>query len=214
MKTCLKTICIFLSAMFLSACGKEEYTYPVLITEMTCLTTDSDGFGVQIITDQGKAWNLLGENRPDSLTADSTYRVVCRYAPINETEAEAYAFAKVIAPLPKPAWEYETICTDPVSIQSIWRSGDYLNMILPIKVKDKEHEFSFADHGITSNEDGTKTLTLTLFHDRKGDIEGFYQKFYLSVPLTHYEGKLNKGDQIVFRLNTYKEGMTQRTFTY
>ncbi len=214
MKTYLKAIYIFLSAVLLSACGEEDYVYPNLITEMTCLKTDAEGFGTQIVTDQGIVWHLQEGNRPDSLTADSTYRVVSRFAPINETEAQAYAFWKVIAPLPKPAEAYDIIHTDPVSIQSIWRSGDYLNMVLHIKVKDLEHELSFIENGITSGNDGTQTLMLTLFHDRKGDVEGFDQKFYLSVPLWHYQDKLNKGDQIVFQLNTYQEGMTSRTFIY
>ena len=214
MKTYLKAIYIFLSAALLSACGKEDYVYPNLITEMTCLKTDAEGFGTQIVTDQGIVWHLQEGNRPDSLTADSTYRVVSRFAPINETEAQAYAFWKVIAPLPKPAEAYDIIHTDPVSIQSIWRSGDYLNMVLHIKVKDQEHELSFIENGITSGNDGTQTLMLTLFHDRKGDVEGFDQKFYLSVPLWHYQDKLNKGDQIVFQLNTYQEGTTSRTFIY
>ena len=214
MKTYLKAIYIFLSAVLLSACGKEDYVYPNLITEMTCLKTDAEGFGTQIVTDQGIVWHLQEGNRPDSLTADSTYRVVSRFAPINETEAQAYAFWKVIAPLPKPAEAYDIIHTDPVSIQSIWRSGDYLNMVLHIKVKDQEHELSFIENGITSDNNGTQTLMLTLFHDRKGDVEGFDQKFYLSVPLWHYQDKLNKGDQIVFQLNTYQEGTTSRTFIY
>ena len=214
MKTYLKAIYIFLSAALLSACGKEDYVYPNLITEMTCLKTDAEGFGTQIVTDQGIIWHLQEGNRPDSLTADSTYRVVSRFAPINETEAQAYAFWKVIAPLPKPAEAYDIIHADPVSIQSIWRSGDYLNMALHIKVKDQEHELSFIENGITSGNDGTQTLMLTLFHDRKGDVEGFDQKFYLSVPLWHYQDKLNKGDQIVFQLNTYQEGTTSRTFIY
>ena len=214
MKTYLKAIYIFLSAALLSACGKEDYVYPNLITEMTCLKTDAEGFGTQIVTDQGIVWHLQEGNRPDSLTTDSTYRVVSRFAPINETEAQAYAFWKVIAPLPKPAEAYDIIHADPVSIQSIWRSGDYLNMVLHIKVKNQEHELSFIENGITSGNDGTQTLMLTLFHDRKGDVEGFDQKFYLSVPLWHYQDKLNKGDQIVFQLNTYQEGTTSRTFIY
>ena len=214
MKKLLKTICIFLSAVLLTACGKEDYVYPNLITEMACLKTDGNGIGTQIVTDQGIVWHLQKDNRPDSLTADSTYRVVSRLAPLNESEAQAYAFWKVIAPLPKPEKESETIHADPVSIQSMWRSGDYLNMVLRIKVKDQEHELSFIENGITANTDGTQNLMLTLFHNRKGDVEGFDQKFYLSVPLWHYQDKLNKGDQIVFQLNTYQEGMTFRTFIY
>ena len=214
MKTYLKAIYIFLSAVLLSACGKEDYVYPNLITEMTCLKTDAKGFGTQIVTDQGIVWHLQEGNRPDSLTADSTYRVVSRFAPINETEAQAYALWKVIAPLPKPAESYDIIHTDPVSIQSIWRSGDYLNMVLQIMVKDQKHELSFIENGITHNADDTQTLTLTLFHDRKGDVEGYNEKYYLSIPLWHYQGKLNKGDQIVLKLNTYKEGMTSRSYTF
>ena len=214
MKLLLKRYFILFAVVLLTACGEEEYVFPDLITEMSCLKTNAEGFGVQIITDNGSVWNLKEGNRPDSLTADSVYRVVSRFAPVADSEAVAYSFWKVISPLPKPKSEYESIHLDPVDIQSIWQSGDYLNMVLQVMVKDKEHELSFIDNGITSNANGTQTLHLTLFHHRKDDVEGFMQKYYLSVPLWHYEGKLNKGDTIVFELYTYKEGMTQRTFTY
>ena len=214
MKLLLKRYFILFAVVLLTACGEEEYVFPDLITEMSCLKTNAEGFGVQIITDNGTVWNLKEGNRPDSLTADSVYRVVSRFAPVADSEAVAYSFWKVISPLPKPESEYENIHLDPVDIQSIWQSGDYLNMVLQVMVKDKEHELSFIDNGITSNANGTQTLHLTLFHHRKDDVEGFMQKYYLSVPLWHYQGKLNKGDTIVFELYTYKEGMTQRTFTY
>lgn len=81
-------------------------------------------------------------------------------------------------------------------------------------VKDKAHEFGFIDEGITTNEDGSRTLKLTLFHNRDNDVEGFYRKAYLSVPLWHYQDVLTPGDLITFQLNTYKEGMTSRTFIY
>ena len=214
MKLLLKRYFILFAVVLLTACGEEEYVYPDLITEMSCLKTNAEGFGVQIITDNGTVWNLKEGNRPDSLTADSVYRVVSRFAPVADSEAVAYSFWKVISPLPKPESEYESIHLDPVDIQSIWQSGDYLNMVLQVMVKDKEHELSFIDNGITSNANGTQTLHLTLYHHQKDDVEGFMQKYYLSVPLWHYQGKLNKGDTIVFELYTYKEGMTQRTFTY
>lgn len=214
MKKLLKKIGILFTAALLSACGETEYVFPYLITEMSCLNTNSEGIGTEIITDNGDIWHLQEGNRPDSLTADSTYRVVCRFAPISETDAEAYSFWKVIAPLPKQEWEYETTHIDPVSLQSIWRSGDYLNMVLQVLVKDKEHDLSFIETDLRTNANGKRTLMLTLYHDRKGDVEGFYQKFYLSVPLWHYQDKLNEGDNIVFQMNTYEEGIIQRTFTY
>ena len=215
MRLLLKLPFILFAAMFLTACGEDEYVFPNLVTEMTCLKTNSEGIGTEIVTDDGTVWHLQEGNRPDSLTADSTYRVISRFAPISETDAEVYSLLKVIAPLPKPEREYESTRTDPVSLQSIWRSGDYLNMVLQVLVKDQEHDLSFIETALRTNETNKKqTLMLTLYHDRKGDVEGFYQKFYLSVPLWHYKGILNKGDMIVFQLNTYKEGVIQRTFIY
>ena len=214
MKHFLKQYSILLAALLFTSCGEEEYVFPDLVTEMVCLKTDANGYGTHFITDKGHTWNLQKGNQPNKLTADSTYRVVSRYAPLNDTDAQAYSFYQTISNLPKPAGEYESIHTDPVSIQSIWRSGDYLNMVLQIKVKDQKHDLSFIDNGITTNADGTQTLALTLYHDRKGDVEGFDEKYYLSIPLWHYQGKLDKGDQIIFQLNTYQEGMTSRTFTY
>ena len=219
MKHLIKAYCLFLAATLLIGCGMEEYVYPDLITEMVCLKTNAEGFGTQIVTDEGKVWHLREGNQPDSLTADSTYRIVCRYAPQTplegmNLEATAYSFLSVIAPIPLPASSFETIYTDPVSIQSIWRSGDYLNMILNIKIKEKGSILAFIEDGISTGNDGKQTLSLTLFHNRNNDIEGFDQKYYLSVPLWHYRNILQKGDTIVFNLNTYKEGMTSRIFTY
>ena len=214
MKMLLKLYAIVFATMLLTACGEDEYVYPDLITEMTCLKTNAEGFGIEIMTDDGTVWHLQEGNRPSKLTPDSLYRVVSRFAPITASEAKVYSFYSTVSSLPKAESEYPVIKTDPVSIQSIWRSGNYLNLILQVMAKDQEHEFSFIDHGIATGDKGTKTLTISLFHDRNNDVEGFDQKHYLSVPLWHYEGKLNKGDQIVFQLNTYKEGMTSRTFTY
>ena len=202
------------AALLFTSCGEEAYVYPDLITEMVCLKTNSHGFGTHFVTDEGHIWHLSKDNQPDSLTADTTYRVVSRYAPLNETEAKAYSLYKTISTLPQKQSEYEAIHTDPVSIQSIWRSGDYLNMVLQIMVKDQKHELSFIENGITTNVEGTQTLTLTLYHNRKEDVEGFNEKHYLSIPLWHYQDILNKGDQIVLHLNTYKEGMTSRNYTY
>lgn len=214
MKMLLKLQTFLFAAMCLIACGEDEYVYPDLITEITCLKTDANGFGVQIVTDEGASWELREGNRPAKLSPDSIYRTLCRFEPINSQEATLYAIQSVIAPIPEPADNFSSIQTDPVSIQSIWRSGDYLNMILQVKMKDQSHSFAFIEDGLEMNNDGKQTLTLTLYHDQNEDTEAYYEKTYLSVPLWHYQNKLNKGDTIVFQLNTYEEGVTYRTFTY
>ena len=78
MRLLFKLPIILLAAIYLTACGEEEYVFPNLITEMSCLKTDSEGFGSQIITDDGMVWQLQANNRPDSLTADSLYPYVVK----------------------------------------------------------------------------------------------------------------------------------------
>lgn len=217
MKILTHILYFLLAASLFWACSKEEeYTYPDVLTEFVCLKTNEEGKGAQLLTDNGKTWQIPEEQWPaDDLTPDSTYRVVSKYVPHSETgEADVYTLQSVIAPLPKAESEFEEIHTDAVTIQSIWRSGNYLNMILQVMVKDQKHEFRFIDQGIITNEDGTQTLSLLLYHNRNNDVEGFYRKAYLSVPLWHYQNQLTPGDFITFRLNTYKEGMTTRTFNY
>ena len=208
---------LLFTASLLIACGEEEeYTYPDLVTEIACLKTDTEGKGTELLTDQGKTWKIPVKQQPAELAPDSIYRVLCRYAPSasKQQEADIYLLQSTVSPLPQPEADYENIHTDPVSIQSIWRSGEYLNMILKVMVKEGEHVLSFIENGIFTEEDGTQTLSLTLYHDRKEDTEAFYRKSYLSVPLWKYKDILHSGDHIEFHLNTYEEGMTSRTFTF
>ena len=214
MKLLKKIMLVFFIACLTNACDEDEYVYPNVITEFVCLQTDSKGTGCRLITDEGEIMEIPEEQRPnDNLTPDSLYRIVSKYVP-KDNEADIYVLQSVNAPLPKPENEFQEIHTDAVTIQSIWRSGDYLNLILQVMVKDQKHQFAFIDNGITSDSGDKQTLSITLFHNRNNDVEGFYRKAYLSVPLWHYKNQLNKGDLIKLHLNTYEEGVTNRTYTY
>lgn len=214
MKLISKILFFLFTASLLSACSEEEYVYPDVITEIVCLKTDAQGSGYQLLTDNGKTMEIpVGQRPSNKLTPDSLYRVISKYVPKGD-EADVYVLQSVNASLPVPQTEFENIYTDAVTIQSIWRSGDYLNMILQVMVKDQNHQFAFIDNGITPHEEGKQTLSITLFHNRNNDVEGFYRKAYLSIPLWHYKNQLNKGDLIQLHLNTYEEGMTSRTYTY
>ena len=69
----------------------------------------------------------------------------------------------VISPVPLPESKFKEIKTDPVAIQSIWRGGNYLNLILQVKVKDQKHGYHFIENKL-ENKDGEQTLYLTLYH--------------------------------------------------
>lgn len=209
----------FLLPLLLGACsGDDDYVYPNVLTDLIDLKTDDTGTGRYLITDEGTEWRIQSRTGLDGLVPDTTYRTVTMYAPVTgeeatEKEAVLYNTRQVISPVPLPEAKFKEIKTDPVAIQSIWRSGNYLNLILQVKVKDQQHSYHFIENKL-EKEDGGQALYLTLYHDRNQDIEGFDRTVYLSVPLWAYAGTLHRGDKIVFSLRTYKEGMTTRTFTY
>lgn len=208
---------IILTSFLLFSCKKETYIYPNLLTEFSNLETDETGRGKYLLSDDGKRLEIENTEILGGLKKDTVYRVVCRYEVINSGNSELvniYAIKYAIAPKPISISDFREIYTDAVELQSIWQKNDYLNIILRVKIKDTAHGLHFIENKIENESDGTRTLYLTLYHDRKNDLEAFYETSYLSVPLWSYSERLQRGDKIVFQLNTYKEGMTNRTFIY
>lgn len=208
--------CIFLC----EGCKEEDYVYPSVVTEFIGAQTNNDGTISQLVADDGTIYSVLQRDGLGGLVADTLYRTISIYEPITQENgkgnvAQLYSCQLVLSVNPLPASDFKgNIKTDPVDIQSIWLSGEYLNMILLVQYKELSHLYHFVDEGITSDQSGTQTLNLRLFHDRNNDYEAFTKQVYLSVPLKNYLQLLRKGDKIRFNLNTYKEGKTYREFDY
>lgn len=222
----MKRVHILLSAficlLLLGACKKEEeYVYPNVISTFIDVATDANGTVQNLVTDKGEILQVLNREGLDGLTPDSIYRSVSIYEPKEmnaQGEAAALLYSCQIIISVKPATVDKLpdgiAKTDPLNIQSVWKSGNYINLILLPMAKDKSHIFHFIEEGITDNDDGSRTLYLTLYHDQNGDYEAFTRKSYLSVPLWAYEGRLTQGDQVILRINTYEKGFVNYEFTY
>lgn len=221
----MKRVCLLLSTFFclllLGACKEDEYVYPNVISTFIDVTTDADGTLQNLITDKGETLQILNQKGLDGLTPDSIYRSVSIYEP-KATDAQGNATALLyscqliisVKPVTADKLPNGIAKTDPLYIQSVWKSGNYLNLILLPMAKDKSHIFHFVEEGITDNGDGSRTLHLTLYHDQNGDYEAFTRKSYLSVPLWAYEGRLTQGDRVIIRINTYEKGFVSYEFTY
>lgn len=211
----------FFCLLFLGACKEDEYVYPNVISTFIDVTTDTSGTLQDLITDKGETLQILNREGLDGLTPDSTYRTVSIYE-LKETDTQGnatallYSCQLIIAVKPVTANKLPDgiAKTDPLNIQSVWKSGNYLNLILLPMAKEKSHIFHFIEDGITDNEDGSRTLHLTLYHNQNGDYEAFTRKSYLSIPLWAYEGRLAQGDQVILRINTYEKGFVSYEFTY
>lgn len=221
----MKRVCLLLSTFFclllLGACKEDEYVYPNVISTFIDVTTDADGTLQDLITDKGETLQILNQKGLDGLTPDSIYRSVSIYEP-KATDAQGNATALLyscqliisVKPVTADKLPNGIVKTDPLYIQSVWKSGNYLNLILLPMAKEKSHIFHFIEEGITGNRDGSRTLHLTLYHDQNGDYEAFTRKSYLSVPLWAYQGRLTQGDHVIIRINTYETGFVSYEFTY
>lgn len=216
----IKHYILFLCCMSVfTACKDEEYVYPNVLTEMVDIKTDSSGKLSYIDTDYGSSYKINERSGLEGFTPDSVYRTLSIFETLdsesNSMSATLYSCQFVISAIPSTEDKFtDGIKTDPLDIERIWRSGDYINMVLDVKAKDKTHIINFIDYGINENPDGSSTLSITLYHNQNGDYEAFTKKAYASVPLWPYKEKLKQGDKIEITVNTYKEGITKREFNY
>ena len=210
---------VILSVTLLTSCSEEEeFVYPDIINEFVDLTTDSAGTVNLLTTDSGESWKVPPMKGLSGLSADTIYRAVSKFVPgtiPNEDTATLYTCEGVLAPVPMKASDFKEIKIDPVKIQSIWRAGEYVNIILNVLVKDKSHNYSFIENSLSNIDDSDKKrLTITLYHDNNNDVLAFYRTVYLSIPLWAYKNILNKGDEIEVNINTYDNGIVKSIFYY
>ena len=179
----------------LSACNKEDYHYPDVITDLVELETDSSSNIHLIRTDDGVLYS------PDKTIAFK-----------DSTPDSLYNVHSVISPFPKgPDFFKEGIKTDPVKITSIWKSGGYINLHLGVLTKGRAHKYHFLNLGKSRNSMGKATQRIQLFHSQEEDPEAYTREIFLSCPLNKLD--LQSGDSIIFSINTY-EGIKVYTFMH
>lgn len=176
----------------LTACGGDDYHYPSVQLEFLTAATGADGTLTQVTTDAGETWPVLNDHSSFRSTPDSLLRIVSNYLITPDAAgrqgAELYAVRKAIAPLPKPAAEFEQgIKTDGAELLSSWMGNGYFNLLFTIKQQSKTHRFHFVEQEVTYDEaTGRCRLSLLLYHDADDDVEAYSARAYLSVPLSHY----------------------------
>lgn len=203
----------------LSSCKKDDdYVYPPVFTDILCVETDSKGKIAHLLTDKGVSYEADNGESYGNLVADTIYRMQCIYEPLQGSGASSaliYSLRLLGSWIPIQESDLKAdIKTDPVEIESIWMSGEYINIAALVKLQDRsKHTFHFIETGI-AEEPGMRTLNLTLFHDRGEDVEGYTQRIYFSVPLFTYKEVLSQGSCVAFSINTYKSGMKTYSFSY
>ncbi len=153
---------------------------------------------------------------------DTTYRALLYYNKIasydGSYQAEAIAISQVQVLSITPTKDFlQEIFLDPVNFVSIWKSkqGKYINLDFYIKVGilDQDQQnlqvLGVLYDGETLLEDGTRKVTLRLYHNQNSMPEYYSQEVYVSIMVDDIPTDLSQVDQVEFIINTYDGQITK-----
>ena len=198
-----KLLISFLSVLpfvMLSCDDDDEDPMPPLRMEFVETITDSKSIVEYILTDEGV--RLTPSSPITASRPDTTYRCVCQYAMMDGV-CHVYDLRAIFSKKPVHISETDTMWTDPLGVNSVWKTSRYVNMSLALLTTGQgSHVYSFCEDTIMTNSLGSKTAFCTLSHHRVGkDPESYTQDVYLSMPVYDY---VSSGiDSVAVSIHTY-----------
>lgn len=164
------------------------------------MMTNGSGQTYKAVNDEGETLSVI--NPIGGLTNDTTYRFIVVF--VREGNSiRLSSYSHTISGKPFKMEEEETAITDPVTVQSIWKTSNYINATFLIQKKTEQHVMDFIDKGVTTNNQGTRIARVQLYHDNSNDAEAFTATAYASLPLWAYRDRLERGrDSVYFIVNT------------
>jgi len=204
MKKICSLCCIWIClALLFTSCKKDDYVYPPVQQDFLTAFSGSDGALETLLTDKGERYTVTEDLSKSRISANSSARVVSNFETLSSADKTVRVYGVLspisVAPLPPNSAPFVNgIKTDPVNMISIWMGRDYLNIILSIVMQEKKHSFHFVEEKVEYVQ-GTKLVTLLLYHDADGDAESFSKRAYLSIPLRKYFNPTDPNRKIVIR---------------
>ena len=194
--------------VMLSCEDDDDDPMPPLRMEFVEVFTDSKSVVDYIMTDEGERLSpasTISASRPDT-----TYRCVCQYA-MENGKCNVYDLRSIYSKKPVRMAESDTLWTDPMKVNSVWKTSRYVNMSLALLTNGQgSHAYTFVEDTVMTGTEGHKTAYCTVTHHRVGiDPESYTQNVYLSMPVYDY---VDSGiDSVAVSINTYS-GFKQYMF--
>ena len=185
-RLCIISLCLTVFA----ACDDEEENYPSIISEFVEIQSDKDGRLFQFTTDKGQTYHITNTlTGYDPLTI---YRIICGYVP-KADEATIYQLTTVEMLRDSTA----VAVHDPIGAQSVWHSGEYINMQLAPLTQGGTHFWGYVIDSITPGH-----LFLSLHHNQLDDPTSYTENVYASIYLPYIAGYQND-DSITLTIETF-----------
>lgn len=201
-----------LLALVLASCGEEDTVSPPYRMDYLDILTNSDGEGFQAIKDNDEVFSLVSP--VGGLEKDTVLRHIAIYTQ-DGNAIRLHQTSRVLYAVPRTPEEGEELHTDPVKVQSVWKTSRYINCTLQVPRKDKKHIFGVIDQGTTGGDGGSRTAHILLFHNAGGDTKAFTGVSYLSIPLKAFSAGLTPGqDSIRLTIHTLSQGTVTYKFPF
>ncbi len=217
MKRVLPIACIVCS-LLITACGNEsESIYPAVQLEFVTLFTDPTEGIRYLELDKGETLRIQADHTEQTLSSyTGKQRGVSNFVKLTEkaeTVAEVYSFTPIPASAPVPIQQtnYPENGSGAVSLQSIWLSGDYINLTLGV-APGGENSLRFIQKSVTLEEENP-TVSLSLYYDNGGLLNNYSQRTYASIPLEGYK-EYSSPIQVRVTILTFREGLKTYRFLY
>lgn len=208
--------------LFLFSCTSDPYdtgdtSLSYMRADFSDVYTDGTGLACSAMTDDGDS--IIFDNKFKcgwECKPDSVYRVLLYHNLLEGMSSSPIAMSQVYVLYPFTVTETTEMYTDPVVFESAWKSGNgrYLNLGLYLKTGqadgiDARHTIGVACEKIVVNDDGTRTVYLTLYHEQNNVPEYYSTRLYASIPMSVFK----HGDIIRISVNTY-DGLVEKEFDY
>ena len=218
----MKHFRLFLMTLpFLVSCSNEGYetgdgSYSYVRADFVEAHTVARGEFDSAVTDENEHL-VLSPHAMEKWagTADSTYRALLYYKKEKVAgQVVPFQIVSVLTVKYADTSRPDTLKTDPVTFQSLWRSknGRYLNISFYVKTgQGGEMRYGPQTIGIRKDSvataaDGTRQVYITLTHDQNHMPQYYSSRAYLSLPLQEED----RTSVFHLTVNTYK-GIIQRS---
>ncbi|KXB47876.1 hypothetical protein HMPREF1870_00590 [Bacteroidales bacterium KA00344] len=203
-------------AWALGACTVDEYEsgdsrYSYMRAEFGMIHTSEAGKTDYLLTDDGDSVAFDGLGMVGwAAGADSMYRALVYY---DVSTSRFFSAKQVLVVTPAKPAPGKSVSTDPLTIESVWVGGRFLNIGFAVKAGNGDSIASSQQLGLmlegnTMSQDGRRILNIRLVHDQNNMPEYYTVRGYMSMPLASDM----KGASIRLRANTYKGEKTFNSF--
>ena len=202
------------------ACTKDAYDkgegkYSLMQSDFAVAHTDRETHFDYAVTDDGDSLLLTCTIAVNwAAVADTLYRTLLYYDRQPSGTAFVEDAERVYVLQPKDRPDSVEMKTDPVFLQSAWKSNNerFVNFSIGVKTayvdagSNVHQSIALIRDTVIVHDNGMKTEVVVLYHDQGGMPEYYTSNFYFSIPADSISA-----DSISVRVNTYDLGIVTKT---